>query len=304
MPFPFTQTHSRATLSITDVPTSDTGTIDCPGYYKLLKDAINLAPVEYKLAPISQLFLPANRGLWDAQINDTVLQGQVKGGNVPAALEAFGVAFDEYAKGCAGGGCATVGDGCNIGFYGKAPSCNSCYGGSTGDAGTIGNCDTSQSCDSSSGKCIGELTPIKTELVKGGVRDDKLLRGEELMSLNKLCKMVFQEKDGNIVINNRRDVKSKWILGNNSGPASWDIQGAQTLKFVDEGQLAALSIDGKTIARTKGKFISNCGTSKAILGNDCNFVIFCGDEVLWTWNRGGSPGNLMKSLADEDIRRE
>ena len=147
------------------------------------------------------------------------------------------------------------------------------------------------------------------------VGDQVLLRGQELMSDNKLCKMVFQQVDGNIVRYYKADENDNWDLDTRNGPAGWDISGAQKLEFSDKGNLLAgdgddshyKGIRGATInAISQGKnghqidVVPAGAIFKAVLGGDCNLVIYVNDDVVWTWNKGDLPSRAADDMCRSD----
>lgn len=185
-----TLTLTRALHSLIGVPTSDDGSVDCNTYYIQLSGQTSLAPVEIQLRPIAMLFDPTNSGLWKRLLDTGVTVDQ---------LSTFGQKFRDYVQKCTGGGCSSVSNNCNKGFYGTAPDCKSCYGGS-GTLGSVGNCADSQTCDSS-GNCQGQIPTSRNKITWDETSPDGILyKGSKLVSNNGICELRFQDPDGNIVM--------------------------------------------------------------------------------------------------------
>ena len=148
------------------------------------------------------------------------------------------------------------------------------------------------------------------------VGDQVLLRGQELTSLNNLCKMAFKG-EGNIVRYYRADENDNWVLDTRNGPGGWDISDAEQLHFSTFGNLYAVSLDihyfrgeiirGSTLnaisAGTNGHVQDSVPAGaifKAVLGGDCNLVIYVNDDVVWTWNKGDLPSRAADDLCRSD----
>lgn len=183
--------HSRSTLSFSVPPTSSDGSVDCAQYFSQLNAQSKLAAIEMTLRPIASLFDDSNRSLWTELIDggddddDGITQDQ---------LRSFGDQLANYVTSCSSGGCATVSNSCNTGFYGSPPNCESCYGGS-GALGSKGNCAKTQTC-TTDGSCQGSLPPPPRSTISW---DGILDRGESLYSPNGKCQLLFQD-DGNLIM--------------------------------------------------------------------------------------------------------
>ena len=130
------------------------------------------------------------------------------------------------------------------------------------------------------------------------------------MSGNRLCRMVFQQSDGNIVMFSRKSEFDDFKLGSGSGVAKgWDISGAETLKFsAKRGNLIALDSVGQIRAGTRNAVVKETNAYesgrlppagaifKAVLGGDCNLVIYVNDDVVWTWNEGAFPNRQADDM--------
>ena len=133
-----------------------------------------------------------------------------------------------------------------------------------------------------------------------------------MTSLNNLCMMAFKG-EGNIVRYYRADENDIWVLDTRNGPGGWDISDAEQLHFSTFGNLYAVSLDihyfrgeiirGSTLnaisAGTNGHVQDSVPAGaifKAVLGGDCNLVIYVNDDVVWTWNEGDLPNRAKDSM--------
>ena len=265
-----------------NVPVNEkSGEVDCGSYFNQLSAQPSLPAVSYQIRPITKLLKPSVGGLWTEAIaaGDVTLED----------IQSLAQALQKYILECKG--CRKPEPTCNAGFYGDAPNCQSCYGGS-GPVGSKGNCHPSQTCNPSDGQCQGEIPspPPQRYIIRQG---EYLNKGESLRKGS--CELRFQESDGNIVM--MRD--DRLGCGRPNCPESLAIgnDGGTRLGISDRGygNLVVTGANGDVVWASKTLLYKNGEKAPAgaqfiaELQEDCNFVIYWENrgegvrEAQWSW---------------------
>lgn len=289
-----------------DVPTLPNGEVDCGKYAQDIKASGQGAALAYHVRPLSYLFdTSITRNLWE----DTMTEGNITADEI----KTLGGVLDSYILNCKDRGtCKTLGSACNVGFYGTAPNCNSCF--QPEDAfnkvGSPGHCHETQDCSNVDGTCIGTIPsppPLRNSIKFG----EQLEINHSLYAGS--CELRFQD-DGNIIMFKNGNIGN----GVPGVPASLEIDGdgATRLGFSTNpyGNLVAVTPSGKVVWATKTMFYKNSdeipqgSTLEAELQDDCNFVVYVqkpgetGRLAIWSWNSDDyslKNGNYCKTLCSK-----